>query len=159
MVRFLQCGFLLKWCSVLSCVLSRRDTVSVRDFSPLLCDCETALVLHFGHMWFWVPAVLRLLSYPRRWHNRGMSDWKRLFRFSLLNILAAFVPLGALMWVLNAWLRLRTIKPAEGLLLSLMALSAMIGTILGGGKGMMAGLIVGFGLYVFAIPLLALLHY
>jgi hypothetical protein len=40
-----------------------------------------------------------------------------------------------------------------------MALSAMIGTILGGGKGMMAGLIVGFGLYVFAIPLLALLYY
>jgi hypothetical protein len=86
-----------------------------------------------------------------------MNNWRKLFRFSLLNMLAAFVPLGMLLWVLDAWLRQRMLNAAEAFLLSLMALSSMIGTMLGGGSGFMIGLIVGLALFVLGIPLLAIL--
>jgi hypothetical protein len=92
-----------------------------------------------------------------RHENEGMSDWRKRFQFSMANLLGAMVPLGLLLWVVNAWLWRRTLNPAEALLLALLAISSAVGTLIGGGSGFLAGLFIGFALYVLTIPLFALL--
>jgi hypothetical protein len=87
--------------------------------------------------------------------NDMANHWR--IQFSLAHLLGAVALLGMLMWIANEWLRRGRLNAPEALLLTLIAVSAAIGTLVGGGKGFLVGAIIGLALYVLLIPFVAIL--